>query len=117
MANTKVLGARGESYASGLLIEGGYKIIAKNFKCKLGEIDLIAIKDNVLVFVEVKTRKSIKYGMPEEAVTQRKLWKISKVGEFFRKGRASLPKKERIDVVSILLERGVPIRTKIIQSY
>jgi putative endonuclease len=112
---TKVLGAKGESYAETLLLKNGYKIIEKNFRCPLGEIDIIATKSGVLVFVEVKTRRSLAYGMPEEAVNYRKISKIKTVGEWYINKMPDLPKKYRIDVVSLVVDDGKVIREKIIE--
>lgn len=73
----KNLGKYGEELACKYLIKNNYKIIEKNFLCKQGEIDIIAISRNKeLVFVEVKTRKNLKYGLPCESVTQRKIKNI-----------------------------------------
>jgi putative endonuclease len=113
--NTKPLGRAGENYAEKLLIKNDYSIVERNFKCKTGEIDIIALKDNVLVFVEVKTRNSSKFGLPEEAVTKRKLYKIRKSGEWYILQNPNLPKKQRIDVVSILLYDNKVVREKIIK--
>lgn len=113
--NTKPLGNAGESYAENLLVKNSYKIITRNFRCKIGEIDIIALKDDVLVFVEVKTRKSNKFGLPEEAVTPHKLYKIKRTGDWFIKENPGFPKKHRIDVVSLLLENNNVVREKIIK--
>lgn len=66
------LGQIGEEMASMILIEEGYEIIERNYKCPLGEVDIIASKGNEVLFVEVKTRKSITMGRPAEAVTRKK---------------------------------------------
>ena len=79
--NKKEFGNWGEKYAWNLLKKAGYRFLTKNFRCKLGEIDIVAIDRDTLVFVEVKTRYSRKFGKPEEAVTKRKLRKIKQVGE------------------------------------
>jgi len=114
---TIVLGNQGETHATKLLIKNGYKIIERNFRKPWGEIDIVALKDGVLIFVEVKTRKSRKFGMPEEAVTPRKIAKIKRVGELYMKLNPGLPKKARVDVVSILLSGNVVIREKIIHAF
>ena|SRR3989344_6011904 len=114
---TIVLGNQGETHAIKLLIKNGYKIVERNFRKPWGEIDIVAIKDGVLIFVEVKTRKSTKYGMPEEAVTPRKIAKIKRVGELYMKLNPGLPKKARVDVVSILLSDNVVVREKIIHAF
>lgn len=113
--STKILGSKGESYAEKLLIRNGYGIVDKNFRCKVGEIDIIAVQNGVLVFVEVKTRKSSKYGLPEEAVTPRKIYKIKRTADWYLSQNPNLPKKHRIDVVSILLNGNQVVREKIIK--
>lgn len=71
------LGKYGEDKAYEYLIKNNYKIIERNFLCKQGEIDIIAMsKEKELVFVEVKTRKNLKYGTPCEAVTPKKMKNI-----------------------------------------
>ena len=64
------IGKLGEELAVGYLQKQNYKIIERNFECRQGEIDIIALDKNELVFIEVKTRTSIKYGKPAEAVNQ-----------------------------------------------
>lgn len=113
--STKILGNLGESYAESLLLKNGYQVIDKNFRCKAGEIDLIAIKDGMLIFVEVKTRNSVKFGFPEEAVTPHKISKIRRSGDWYVSMHPKLPKNIRIDVISLLLEGGKIVREKIIR--
>ena len=110
-----VFGKAGENYATNLLINNGYQIITRNFRSRFGEIDIIAVDADTLVFVEVKTRLNRKFGEPQEAVTASKLNKIKKVGEFFSLTHPTLPKKFRIDVVAINLEAGKILSTKIIK--
>lgn len=107
-------GKKAEDYAVNLLKGKGYKIIDRNFRSKFGEIDIVAIKDDVLVFVEVKARWSLKFGKPEEAVTSSKLWKIGKTGEYYSLLHPNLPKKLRIDVVAIEIKDGEVSSAKII---
>jgi len=66
------LGAKGEALARDMYKIKGYRVVARNFKCRIGEIDLILIKDNVLVFCEVKTRTRLAFGMPAEAINEKK---------------------------------------------
>ena len=107
-------GKRAEDYAVKLLADSGYTIIDKNFRSKFGEIDIIAVKNGVLVFVEVKARWNNKFGKPEEAVTLSKLWKIGKTGEYFSLLNPNLPKKLRIDVVALEITGGRVTSAKII---
>lgn len=72
MGNNKELGLEGEQLAADYLAGKGYIILHKNYRFKRAEIDLIAERDNVLVFVEVKYRKSNAFGFPETFVTERK---------------------------------------------
>lgn len=74
----------GEEKAKRLLQQNNYKILERNFKSRYGEIDLIAIDKDTLVFVEVKTRFSIDYGKPEEAITKRKLRLVARTGEYYK---------------------------------
>ena len=108
-------GKLGEDIACKLLLNNGYKIITKNFHSKLGEIDIVAIDQDTLVFVEVKTRWSEKFGKPEEAVTLSKLAKIKRTGEYFCLLKPDYPKKQRIDVVAIEMEKGRVVSQKIIK--
>lgn len=112
---TKDFGKTGEEVAIELLKQNGYKVVAQNFKCKLGEVDVIALNNDTLVFVEVKARWSRKFGPPEAAVNDKKLHKIKRVGEYFLKLNPSMPKKQRIDVVALSFERGRLTSTKIIK--
>ena len=104
-----ILGKKGEEIASLYLQKQGYKLLAKNFKSKLGEIDLIFLDPSagsgqVLVFVEVKTRCDKRFGEPEEAVTPWKIRSIIKTGQYFSLLHPELPDSLRIDVVAILMD-------------
>ena len=99
-------GKLAEDYAVKLLIENSYTIIDRNFHSRFGEIDIIALKEDVLVFVEVKARWSLKFGKPEEAVTPSKFWKIGRTGEYYSLLHPDLPKKLRIDVVALEIDGG-----------
>ncbi|MDI3310483.1 MAG: YraN family protein [Thermoanaerobacterium sp.] len=103
--NAKILGNLGETIAEKYLKKSGYIIVCKNFRCPIGEIDIIALNKNSLVFVEVKTRTSTKFGYPKEAVTYYKKNKIIKVAEAF----LAFNKKYancvfRFDVIEILVD-------------
>ncbi len=111
------LGHLGEDYAVKLLISKGYKILDRNFRSRFGELDIIAQEGVSLVFVEVKTRLNSKYGFPEESVTESKLWKIKRTGEYFSLMHPELPKKLRIDVVALQVSGGKVVSSKIIKVY
>ena len=100
----------GEAIAEQYLIKrGGYEIIEKNFYTYFGEIDLI-VKDltsRELVFVEVKTRSSDAYGLPEEAVTKIKKARIAKsIDVYLRKNRRYEDSPKRVDVLAIQIDSG-----------
>lgn len=102
MSNQSV-GRLGEDIAATYLSRHGYKIIARNFKAGYGEIDIIALKASILVFVEVKTRADASFGMPEEAVTPRKLDEVVATAQYFKMLHSELPDALRIDVIGIQL--------------
>lgn len=72
MYERHIIGKEGEDIATQFLLKQNYKIVERNFECKQGEIDIIAIDKNEVVFVEVKTRTSEKYGKPVDAVNENK---------------------------------------------
>ncbi len=83
MSTTKNIGDRSELYAANFLKQKGYKLIDKNYRYKRGEIDLIMQHGKTLVFVEVKSRKSVKFGYPEEFVDGKKENLIKDVADFY----------------------------------
>jgi len=101
------LGEKGEGLAVKFLKKKGYKIIRQNYKTSIGEIDVIARDKKTLVFIEVKTRESLAYGLPFEAVGRKKKKKIAGVAQLYLKRLKEIPPC-RFDVVSICLEKGKP---------
>ena len=79
----KDVGNIGENIASKYLKAKGFRIVERNFRCRMGEIDIIADKDGDLYFVEVKTRKNERYGTPFESITLKKQQKIVKIAQYF----------------------------------
>ena len=77
------IGKLGEDIACDFLIKNYYEIIERNFKCKMGEIDIIAKEGNELIFVEVKTRAQNEFGTPADAVNKRKKSHIYHVAEYY----------------------------------
>jgi len=103
----KSLGKKGEDLATAYLKERqGYKILRRNYRCVLGEMDIIAKDRDVLSFVEVKTRGSARFGIPQESVNKRKQHQLSKVAlEFINRYRVHYT-KARFDVVAVYLLPG-----------
>lgn len=100
---TKTLGKTGEDLAAAFLKKKGYKILFRNYQCPLGEIDIIAEHKKVLSFIEVKTRSTEKYGLPQEAVSPSKQAKISRVALAFIQRYKMENREARFDVVAVLL--------------
>lgn len=100
--NNKNVGDFGEKMACEFLKKKGYKLIAKNYKNKIGEIDLIMKDGDYLVFVEVKTRATNQFGLPREAVDYNKLNKIKKVATAYMLAQGCYPCACRFDVVEVL---------------
>ncbi len=96
-------GIKGEQIALSFLLGLGYQLVAQNWRCRSGEIDLIMMEGPVLVFVEVKTRRGAAYGRPQEAVGRKKQARIRRLAEFFLKINGRGERELRFDVVAITL--------------
>jgi putative endonuclease len=101
----KELGKKGEEKAIRFLKKRGYRLIEKNYVCKMGEMDIIAKEKDTLVFIEVKTRTSTLFGPPQLAVHSSKQRQLSKVALNYLKEKQLEDVKARFDVVAILLEQ------------
>lgn len=104
MANTlykKQTGNKGEDLAVNALEKKGYQILTRNFLIRGGEIDIVAMDEDVLVFVEVKTRLSHAYGLPIEAITYGKLRSLLKTAQFYISKVNWGNKAYRLDLVTI----------------
>ena len=107
------LGPDGEQAAARFLQQLGYRIVARGHRQRLGEIDLIALDGDCLVFVEVKTWSSGDDGDPSLAVDRRKQEKLSRAALVYLKRRGLLEQQCRFDVVSIVWPAGLPSRPTI----
>lgn len=108
------LGDRGEIAACEFLRKQGYQIIEKNYKCKLGEIDVIARRGGPLAFIEIKTRTSGQFGMPQEAVGLKKQEKILKLAQWYLKEKGLEKTLVAFDVVAVLWKEGGPPAIRLI---
>ncbi len=99
------LGKLGEELAFKKVKRLGYKCIARNYRCALGEIDLIAKDGDCLVFIEIKTRRGRSLGSIKEAIDKRKKRQLSKVALAYLKSNNSCDVKSRFDVVAISLNQ------------
>ena len=103
--DNKGVGNLGEEVAAAFLTTNGYKVIERNFRCKGGEVDIIArdTKEKSLAFIEVKTRKNLSYGAPQLAVTPFKQRQISKAALTWLSKNHLHDQNARFDVIAILL--------------
>lgn len=96
------LGRYGEELAVRHVEADGFVVLERNWRCDIGEVDIVARDGDVLVVCEVKTRSSLAYGSPFEAVTQRKLHRLERLGIRWMRERGVRPRSMRVDVVSVL---------------
>ena len=99
------LGRWGEQLAAQYLESHGYKVLDRNWRCRRGEIDLVAKEGDVLVFVEVKTRRGRDYGTPEEALTRYKVKRLLELGQRYMLERDLEDVEWRVDLVAVELDR------------
>ena len=104
----KVLGADGEKAAEEFLRRQRYRIVERNYRCPVGEVDLIALDGKTVVFVEVKTRKGAGFGSPLEAVNPRKQAQVSRAAQYFLTAHRLHDRAARFDVVGVWWEDGRP---------
>jgi len=97
-------GKLGEDFAVAYLNKQGYEIIDRNFRIRGGEIDIIALHQNTLIFIEVKTRSSSEFGTPLEAISYWKLKSLIKTAEFYKVKHPKLPESMRIDAIGVILD-------------
>ena len=102
----RALGAFGERLAAAHLEAKGYRIRARNFRCREGEIDIVAEDGDCLVFVEVRTRRGDAFGTPAESVTVAKERRLLTVARAYLQEHPDVPVNQRIDVVAVELSRG-----------
>ena len=115
--DSREIGALGEKIAAEYLTGLGYVIRERNFRSREGEIDIIAEKDDFLVFVEVRTRRSLSFGTPEESVTAKKKERLIALTQVYMEDREDLPSSWRIDVVALELgPKGQISRLELIEN-
>jgi putative endonuclease len=100
------VGKLGEDLAAKFLQKLGFKIIERNFRKGYGEIDIIAIDQGVLVFVEVKTSSSLFLDSPLEHINYYKLQTLTRGANYYKLLHPELPEQMRIDAVSVILEKN-----------
>jgi putative endonuclease len=103
MYKNKLLGTYGEQTAINYLESQGYIILSTNYRCKLGEIDIIAADGDIIAFIEVKTRRSEKFGQPRESVNYSKQMKIVKTALHYITKKKLTDWMSRFDVVEVFV--------------
>jgi len=110
-------GIRGEELAQDFLKKRGYRILETNYRCPEGEIDIVARHKDTLVFVEVRTKSSRGFGLPEESVTPTKKERLRAAAARYQQTHDGLPQLWRIDFVAVELDRnGVLTRIELIEN-
>jgi putative endonuclease len=104
MRYRKNVGDIGEDFAVLLLTNSGYNVIERNYRTKVGEIDIIALKDGVMHFIEVKTRNGNQYGYPSESISSAKQSRIRKSAELYLQRRRMKWQKISFDVYEIMTD-------------
>lgn len=104
--NSQDIGKFGEKLAEKYLMKNKYKIVEKNFRCKFGEIDIIAFYKKELIFIEVKTRTSNKYGSGINSIDKNKQKHLYKTAEYYLYNK-NLDIDIRIDAIEITLNKGL----------
>ncbi|MFI7066616.1 YraN family protein [Kribbella sp. NPDC050124] len=110
MRTRKTVGQYGEDLAARYLTDEGFVILERNWRCELGEIDIVARDGDALVVCEVKTRRGLNYGSPLESITYRKLATLRKLAGRWLQTHQLKPAAIRIDVVAVLLDHNTPPR-------
>lgn len=116
--DNKVIGKKGEDLACNYLVKKGLQIVERNFQNKYGEIDIVCMDKDVLVFVEVKTKVGHDFGEPEEMVNKSKLRQVQRMGEIYvlncelkGTGQGLWSGRCRVDVVAVVLGKDYSIET------
>jgi putative endonuclease len=112
----RALGVSGEELVAGWYTTHGYTVVDRNWRCTEGELDLVARRAQVLVFCEVKTRSSNRFGTPAEAVTSTKARRIRRLAARWLAEHRQRAPEIRFDVASVLVRRGQPPEIDVIEA-
>ena len=117
MANQRAKGQAGEETAVDYLVKKGYHILERNFRFERGEIDIIAVDREDLVFVEVKSRRSTAFGDPEDALTPAKCKQIRKVAEGYLFKSNIDDQLCRFDIIAIEYQKNIPVIRHLVDAF
>lgn len=110
MASKDEVGRRGEQLAAGLLEREGFRVLERNWRCRIGEIDIVAQDGDELVIVEVKSRRGVGFGHPFEAITPVKQARLRRLAGAWcdADGRDTVYRRVRIDAIAVLFDGHEP---------
>ena len=108
MTSTSELGVHGERIAAAYLTSAGLRLLDRNWRCREGELDIVARERDALVFCEVKTRRGVGFGHPVEAVTSAKQRKLRTLAQRWLAAHDEHAPELRFDVVGVLVRRSGP---------
>ena len=110
-------GILGEKLAKDFLKKRGYRIYETNYRCPEGEVDIVARHKDSLVFIEVRSKRSLEFGSPEESITPTKMKRLRAVAAHYLQTHNNLPSLWRIDVAAVEIDqKGKPLRIEIIEN-
>jgi putative endonuclease len=101
----QLVGKTGEERAKEFLLQQGYAIVETNYRCALGEIDIVALDGDTTVLVEVRTKTSLAYGSPEESITAAKARRLRRMAQSYLQSQRRSGNACRIDLVAVILDR------------
>lgn len=104
----RAVGDYGERVACAHLEERGYEVLDRNWRCEAGELDVVAARGDTLVFCEVKTRRSTRFGGPAEAVTRAKAARLRRLAVAWLRAHGHRSPRIRVDVLAVQLPRSGP---------
>lgn len=110
-------GRSGEDEAVDFLVRSGIRVLERNFRCPGGEIDIIARDGRTILFIEVRSKRSQKFGTPEGSITPAKMKKISRAARWYLKKSGLENSPARIDVIAIIWDGGEPLFNWIVNAF
>ncbi|HEY83405.1 MAG TPA: YraN family protein [Dehalococcoidia bacterium] len=111
------VGILGEKLAQDFLKKRGFRILETNYRCPQGEIDIIARDKDFLVFIEVRAKRGLEFGSPEESITPAKMERLRLAAAHYRQTHDNLPTSWRIDVVAVEIDqKDRPCRIELIEN-
>ena len=110
-------GRKGEILAAEYLERHGIKVVTQNFRCPIGEIDLVGRDGKTIVFVEVRSRSTVNYGLPQESISASKQRRLTRLAQWYLKRHGWEREPARFDVIAILWREGSPELTWIVNAF